>query len=55
LRTWRFALEDVGPDVIQVPKLELPIMARYELSDREWAIIKSMLPNNPTSLLQVLG
>jgi len=34
LRTWRFALEDVGPDVIQAPKTEPPIM-RYELSDHE--------------------
>jgi hypothetical protein len=41
LRTWRFALEDVGPDVIQAPKLEPQIM-RYELSDYERTAIKPL-------------
>lgn len=44
LRTWWFALEVVGPDVIQVPKRELRIM-RYEPSDREWAVIEPKFPN----------
>jgi hypothetical protein len=36
-QTWRFALEGIGPDVIQAPKLEPRIM-RYELSgyDADW-------------------
>ena len=52
LQTWRFALEDVGPDVIQAPKLEPRIM-RYELSDHEWAVIKPMLPNKPRGVPRV--
>jgi hypothetical protein len=50
--TWRFALEDVGPDVIQAPKREPRIM-RYELSDHEWAVIKPMLPNKPRGVPRV--
>ena len=46
------ALEDVGPDVIQAPKLEPRIM-RYELSDHEWVVIKSMLPNKPRGVPRV--
>ena len=46
LRTWRFALEDVGPVVIQAPKREPRIM-RYDLNNLEWAVTKPMLPNKP--------
>jgi transposase len=52
LRTWRFALEDVSLDVIQAHKLERRIM-RYELNDREWAVIKPMLPNKPRGVPRV--
>jgi hypothetical protein len=52
LRIWRFALEVVGPDVIQAPKREPRIM-RYELSDHEWAVIKPMLPNKPRGVPRV--
>ena len=52
LRTWRFALEVVGPDVVQAPEREPRIM-RYELSDHEWAVIKPMLPNKPRGVPRV--
>jgi len=49
-QTWRFAIESVGPDVIQAPKLEPRIM-RYELGDHEWVFIKPMhWPRPPTQL-----
>jgi transposase len=32
--------------VFKLPNWELQIM-RYELTDQEWAAIKSMLPNKP--------
>jgi transposase len=51
-QTWRFAIEVVGPDVIQAPKLEPRIM-RYELSDHEWVVIKPMLPNKPRGVPRV--
>ena len=38
--------------VIQVSRLELWFM-RYELTDREWAAIKPMLPNKPRSVAGV--
>ena len=46
LRKCRFAIDVVGPAVIQAPKLELRTM-RYELSDCEWSVIGPMLPNKP--------
>jgi transposase len=39
-------------DVIQAHKLERRIM-RYELNDREWAVIKPMLPNKPRGVPRV--
>ena len=39
LQTWRFVFEDVSLDVNRAHKLERRIM-RYELNDREWAVIK---------------
>ena len=51
-QTWRFALEGVGPDVIQAPKQEPRIM-RYELSDHEWTVIKPMLLNKPRGVPRV--
>jgi len=38
--------------VIQAPMTELSIM-RYELSDYEWSIIRSMLPNKPRGIPRV--
>jgi len=38
--------------VIQTPKLGARIM-RYELTDREWAAIKPMLPNKPRGVPRV--
>jgi len=51
-KSWWFAIEGVGPNVIQAPKLELRIM-RTELSDHEWVVIKPMLPNKPRGLPRV--
>jgi transposase len=51
-RTCRFAVEGIGPDVIQAPKLEPRIM-RNELSDYEWTAIKPMLPNKPRGVPRV--
>jgi transposase len=52
LQKWRFALEGVGPNVIQAPKREPRIM-RYELSDLEWAVIKPKLPDKPRGVPRV--
>jgi len=46
------AVDLLIPSVIQAPKLELPIM-RYELSDCEWSLIKSTLPNKPRGIPRV--
>jgi hypothetical protein len=41
--------EGIGLDVIQTPKPEPRIM-RYELTDFEWAAIRSFLPNKPRGI-----
>ena len=46
-----FAVEGVGMDVIQAPKLEPQIM-RYD-TDFEWAAIRSFLPNKPRGIPRV--
>jgi hypothetical protein len=51
-KSWWFAIEGVGPSVIQAPKLERRIM-RTELSDHEWVVIKPMLPNKPRGVPRV--
>ena len=38
--------------VIQTPTTELSIM-RYELSDNEWSVIRTMLPNKPRGIPRV--
>ena len=45
-------VEGVGLDVIQAPKPEPRIM-RYELTDFEWAAIRSFLPNKPRGVPRV--
>jgi hypothetical protein len=45
-------VEGIGLDVIQAPRREPRIM-RYELSDFEWAAIRSFLPNRPHSIPRV--
>jgi hypothetical protein len=40
--------------VIQTPKREF-CMARYELSDFEWNVIKSLPPNKPRAQRHLLG
>jgi len=46
------AVEGIGLDVIQAPKREPRIM-RYELTDFEWAAIRSFLPNKPRGIPRV--
>jgi hypothetical protein len=43
-------VEGIGLDAIQAPKPEPRIM-RYELTDFEWATIRSFLPNKPCGIL----
>ncbi|MDB5604196.1 MAG: transposase [Bradyrhizobium sp.] len=45
-------VEGIGLDVIQTPKPEPRIM-RYELTDFEWATIRSFLPNKPRGIPRV--
>jgi hypothetical protein len=45
-------VEGIGVDVIQASKPEPRIM-RYELTDFEWAAIKSFLPNKPRGIPRV--
>jgi transposase len=45
-------VEGIGLDVIQAPKREPRIM-RYELTDFEWAAIRSFLPNKPRGIPRV--
>jgi transposase len=45
-------VEGIGFDVIQAPKPEPRIM-RYELTDFEWAAIRSFLPNKPHGIPRV--
>jgi transposase len=45
-------VDGVTRHVIQAPKPEPPIM-RYELTDYEWATIKSFLPNKPRCVPRV--
>src|ERR1700738_5052093 len=45
-------VEGIGLDVIQAPKPEPRIM-RYELTDFEWAAIRSFLPNKPRGIPRV--
>jgi transposase len=45
-------VEGIGLDVIQATKREPRIM-RYELSDFEWAAIRSFLPNKPRGIPRV--
>jgi transposase len=45
-------VEGVGLDVIQAPTPEPRIM-RYELTDFEWAAIRSFLPNKPRGIPRV--
>ena len=47
-----FVGDGVARRVIQALKLEPQIM-RYELTDREWAAIKPMLPNKPRGVPRV--
>jgi transposase len=42
----------IGLDVIQAPNRGLEIM-RYELTDFEWAAIRSFLPNKPRGIPRV--
>jgi Putative transposase of IS4/5 family (DUF4096) len=46
------ALDGVGDDVIPARKPEPRIMP-YELTDREWSVIKPMLPNKPRGVPRV--
>ena len=45
-------VEGIGLDVLQAPKPEPRIM-RYELTDFEWAAIRSFLPNKPRGIPRV--
>jgi hypothetical protein len=45
-------VEGIGLDAIQAPKPEPRIM-RYELTDFEWAAIRSFLPNKPHGIPRV--
>jgi hypothetical protein len=45
-------VEGIGLDVIQATKREPRIM-RYELTDFEWAAIRSFLPNKPRGIPRV--
>ena len=45
-------VEGIGLDVIQASKPEPRIM-RYELTDFEWAAIRSFLPNKPRGIPRV--
>jgi transposase len=45
-------VEGIGLDVIQAPKPEPRIM-RYELTDFEWAAIRSFLPTKPRGIPRV--
>src|ERR1700730_308134 len=47
-----FAVEGIGLDVIQAPKPEPRIM-RYELTDFEWAAIRSFRPNKTRGIPRV--
>src|SRR5713101_2466706 len=47
-----FAVDGVGKNMIQAPKLELRI-TRCEFSDREWSVIRPMLPNKPRGIPRV--
>ena len=46
------AVEGIGFDVIYAPKPESRIM-RYELTDFEWAAIRSFPPNKPRGIPRV--
>jgi transposase len=48
----RLPVEGIGLDVIQASKPEPRIM-RYELTDFEWAAIRSFLPNKPRGIPRV--
>src|SRR5499433_3717200 len=48
----RSAVDLALPGMIQAPKVE-PRFMRYELSDREWSVIKPMLPNKPRGVPRV--
>jgi len=47
-----FDIECIGIYLIQAPKLERRIMP-YELTDYEWAAVRSFLPNKPRGVPRV--